>query len=172
MTRTRTLALLTLAVLASVAFVAQAAAPKKGATYGGKVKRVADSRDPWVKLKVAGSGKKLKLIGPAESCDSGSGGFNPVASLHGRIDSVKIGDDGAFKGSRQYDAPSDTGSVIYHWQVSVKGRFTSKGKAKGRVTFHVTHSGDRSRGQVTDCGVRKLEFTAKRGAKWPGYLAP
>jgi hypothetical protein len=162
---------LIVAALTCVPLAAMAATPKKGAKYGGKVDRIANSRDPWVSLKVSKDGTKLKFIGPAESCDKGSGGFNPVARLHGRIKTVKVADDGKFRGSRKYDVPNDTGSVIYHWDIRVKGRFVSKDKAKGKVTFHMTHSGERSRGAVTDCGRRQIDFTAKRGAKWPGYLA-
>jgi hypothetical protein len=161
---------LVVAALAWVPLAAIAAAPKKGAKYGGKVKRIANSRDPWVSLRVSGDGTKLKFIGPAESCDKGSGGFNPVAALHGRINTVKVANDGAFRGSRKYDVPSDTGAVIYHWNVRVKGRFVSEDKATGQVIFHMTHSGERSRGVVIDCGRRQIDFTAKRGAKWPGYL--
>jgi hypothetical protein len=160
---------LVVAALASVPLAAVAATPKKGAKYGGKVKQIDNSRDPWVSLKVAADGTKLKFIGPAESC---GGTFNPVPAVHGRIDTVKVASDGTFHGSRKYDVPSDTGAVIYHWNIRVKGRFVSKDKATGHLTFHMTHSGQRSNGKVTDCGQRQLDFTAKRGAKWPGYQAP
>ena len=160
---------LVVAALASLPLAAMAASPKKGAKYGGTVKRIDNSRDPWVSLKVAADGTKLKFIGPAESCGET---FNPVPNLHGRIDTVKVANDGTFHGTRKYDVPNDTGSLIYHWNVRVKGRFVSKDKAKGHVTFHMTHSGIRSGGAVHDCGKRQIDFTAKRGAKWPGYLAP
>lgn len=161
-------ALLAAMALAVAPLTVFAATPKKGASYGGKVKRVDNSRDPWVSLKVAGSGKKLKFVGPAERC----GGFNPVSALHGRIDSVKITSKGKFTASRKYDVPNDTGSVIFHWDISVTGRFVTKDKAKGTVKFHLTHSGSRSGGVVSDCGRRNLDFTAKRGAKHPGFLDP
>jgi hypothetical protein len=160
---------LVVAALAYVPLAAVAATPKKGAKYGGKVKRIANSRDPWVSLRVSADGKKLKFIGPAESCN---GVFNPVPAVHGRINTVKVAGDGTFHGSSKYDVPNDTGSVIYHWNIRVKGLFVSKDKAKGHVTFHMTHSGIRSGGAVTDCGQRQIDFIAKRGAKWPGYLAP
>jgi hypothetical protein len=124
-----------------------------------------------VKLNVAGDGKTLKFIGPAESCNRGSGGFSPVSQLHGRIKKVKIDAEGAFKGSAKY---TDTHSSAYHpynfnWDIAVKGRFPDKDTATGRVTFHLTIASTRGADPI-DCGERSLKFSAKRGAKWPGFV--
>jgi hypothetical protein len=158
------LALLVCALFACDALVAEADTPKKGAKYLAKIKDN-DSRDPTIRLKVSGSGKKLDLIGPHEACD---GTFNPVTRTHPQIKGVKVGATGKFKRSRTYEIPSDTGGVVYMWTVSVKGRFVSKDKAKGTLKWHLEHGGPRAGGQVNDCGANSTAFTAKRGVPWPG----
>jgi hypothetical protein len=158
------LALLVCALFASDALVAEADTPKKGAKYLAKIKDD-DSRDPTIRLKVSGNGKKLDLIGPHEACNDT---FNPVTRTHPNIKGVKVGPTGKFKRSRTYEVPSDTGAVVYMWTVTVKGRFVSKDTAKGTLKWHMKHGGDRAHGQINDCGANSTKFTAKRGVPWPG----
>jgi hypothetical protein len=155
--------------LACAPLAASAAEPRKGAKYLAKIPRV-DTRDNTIRLKVSGNGKTLDLIGPHEACN---GTFNPVPGhTYPEIDDIKIRKSGKFKGSRTFEVPSDTGAVTYRWEVSVRGRFVSKKKAKGTLDWHMRHGGVRSRGVVTDCGANTADFVAKRGVKWPGYLSP
>jgi hypothetical protein len=156
-------------VLACAAPAASAAEPTKGAKYLAKIPRE-DTRDNTIRLKVSGDGRTLDLIGPHEACD---GGFNPVPGrTYPEIDDIKIRKNGKFSGSRTYEVPSDTGAVIYMWEVSVRGRFVSKKKAKGTLDWHLRHGGERAVGGENDCGANTVDFVAKRGVKWPGYLAP
>jgi hypothetical protein len=99
-------------------------------TYLAKIPRE-DTRDNTIRLKVSGDGETLDLIGPHEACNDT---FTPVPTrTYPRIDDIKIRKNGTFKGSRTYEAASDTGAVIYMWEVSVSGRFVSKKKAKGNA---------------------------------------
>ena len=129
-----------------------------------------DTRDDTIRLKVSGDGETLDLIGPHEACN---GTFNPAPGrTYPEIDDITIRKNGRFKGSRTFEVPNDAGSITFRWEVSVRGRFVSKTKAKGTLEWHMRHGGGRSGGVVTDCGANTADFVAKRGVKWPGYLSP
>ena len=160
--------LVPVAVGACLAFPAVAAQPKKGAKYLAKIPPK-DTRDNTIRLKVSGNGKSLDLKGPHERCDTGSGGFNPVSAAYPKINGVAIGETGKFSRSRKYEVQASS-SVTFMWTAKVTGRFVSKDKATGKLTWHLRVGGDRSQGKVTSCGKSSANFTAKRGAKYPGLL--
>lgn len=142
---------------------AQAARPIKGATYKGKVSGVPTDereftveRENGIRLRVSSTGRRVDVRGP-HACPQG---FNPNWVFHGQIKRLKVSSTGVFKGSRTYRDTSLGENYVLDWKIKVSGKFVSARKAKGTITYEMSHSGRSP--SPTSCGKQSGPWTALR----------
>jgi hypothetical protein len=151
------------AVVVLGAATVEAAHPIKHRIYKGKVTLPSGvSRQPTVVLNVSSSGKSLQYGGPHEGCN---GTFNVSNDTRGYIPKVKISRSGAFAAKRKYTMTSHGSNYTYyfHWDIKLSGKFVTRRKAKGKLTYEMTETDNRSQppGRVLHCGRQTVNYTAR-----------
>lgn len=141
----------------------EAANPVKRGVYKATVKLPQSaSRQPTLTLTVSRSGNSFKFVGPHERCDST---FNPVEQTIGRIPKVAVSRSGAFTAKRKYTVTGYGSNHTYHfhWDIKLSGRFVTRERAKGTLSYEMTETDDRSviPGRVLSCGRHTVSYTAR-----------
>lgn len=144
--RKTTVVVLAGALTLGLAATALAAHPKAGKRYAGtqtNVEKIAGFSAP-VSFKVSSNGKQLLDFSYGTIGCLGAGGFRPGINPYTRSDLIKVGPitvkhNGGFSisGSKDtYDYP--TGGYTQVTKTTVTGKFTTRTKATGTITYSET----------------------------------